>query len=88
MGSNNPGECDRYSGQCSCKSNVIGRTCDYCKPNYFNFTSGQGCQGKANKFVVFKQNAETKVKTFIFGENTDPYFSPWNTIHNEAKFSD
>ena len=68
MGSNNPGECDRYSGQCSCKPNVIGRTCDHCKPNYFNFTSGQGCQGKANKFVVFKQNTETKVKRLFLEE--------------------
>ena len=48
---------------------MIGRTCDYCKPNYFNFTSGQGCQGKANKFVVFKQNTETKVKR-LFLEKT------------------
>ncbi|PFX13764.1 Laminin subunit gamma-1 [Stylophora pistillata] len=44
VGSNNPDECDRYSGQCSCKPNVIGRTCDQCRPDYFNFTSGQGCQ--------------------------------------------
>ncbi|RMX49211.1 hypothetical protein pdam_00005840 [Pocillopora damicornis] len=44
VGSNDPDECDRYSGQCSCKPNVIGRTCDQCRPDYFNFTSGQGCQ--------------------------------------------
>ena len=52
VGSNDPDECDRYSGQCSCKPNVIGRTCDQCRPDYFNFTSGQGCQGKEVKYCA------------------------------------
>ena len=52
VGSNDPDECDRYSGQCSCKPNVIGRTCDQCRPDYFNFTSGQGCQGKEVKYCT------------------------------------
>lgn len=52
VGSNNHEECERNGGQCSCKSNVIGRTCDQCKPDYFNFTSGQGCQGETvNRYV-------------------------------------
>ena len=46
VGSNNPEQCERNGGQCSCKMNVIGRTCDACRPDYFNFTSGQGCTGE------------------------------------------
>ena len=46
VGSNNPEECDRDGGQCSCKPHVMGRTCDQCRPDYFNFSSGQGCQGE------------------------------------------
>ena len=46
VGSNNPEECDRNGGQCSCKPDVIGRTCDQCRPDYFNFSSGLGCQGE------------------------------------------
>ena len=46
VGSNNPEQCERNGGQCSCKMNVVGRTCDACRPDYFNFTSGQGCTGE------------------------------------------
>ena len=46
VGSNNPQQCERNGGQCSCKMNVIGRTCEACRPDYFNFTSGQGCIGE------------------------------------------
>ena len=46
VGSNTPEECNRDGGQCSCKPHVIGRTCDQCRPDYFNFSSGQGCQGE------------------------------------------
>lgn len=46
VGSNNPQECAQNGGQCSCKPNVIGRTCSACRPDHFNFTSGQGCTGE------------------------------------------
>lgn len=46
VGSNNPHQCARNGGQCDCKTNVIGRTCDACRPDYFNFTSGYGCLGE------------------------------------------
>ena len=53
VGSNNPEGCDRNGGQCSCKSNVIGRTCEQCRPDYFNFSSGHGCQGEEVIMFVY-----------------------------------
>ncbi|KAK2178481.1 hypothetical protein NP493_542g02038 [Ridgeia piscesae] len=34
--------CDPIGGQCTCKHNVIGRTCDQCAPGTYNF-SPRGC---------------------------------------------
>ncbi|XP_041046913.1 laminin subunit beta-1-like [Carcharodon carcharias] len=36
--------CDRISGHCPCRENVIGINCDQCEPNYWNFGSLQGCE--------------------------------------------
>ena len=29
--------CADYGGQCKCKPNVIGRSCERCAPGYYNF---------------------------------------------------
>ena len=70
-GSNNPEECDRNGGQCSCKPGVIGQTCDQCRPDYFNFSSGQGCQGKVViRFGLFVRTLKFPLKEW------NQY--PWN----------
>lgn len=40
----NGGPCHPLTGQCSCFPHVEGIDCGKCKPGYFNFSSGHGCQ--------------------------------------------
>ena len=35
---------------------MIGRTCQACRPDYFNFTSGRGCKGE----IVVIENSHTR----------------------------
>lgn len=35
--------CDQRTGQCKCRSHVIGRTCDRCERGYWNIDSKNGC---------------------------------------------
>lgn len=44
LGSNNQYLCDVESGQCDCKPNVVGGSCDRCKPGYYDIESGEGCE--------------------------------------------
>uniref|UniRef100_A0A8C2B263 Laminin, beta 2-like n=1 Tax=Cyprinus carpio TaxID=7962 RepID=A0A8C2B263_CYPCA len=36
--------CDKQTGQCPCKPNIMGHNCDQCTPNYWNFGSDSGCE--------------------------------------------
>lgn len=40
----NGGPCHPLTGQCACYPHVEGVDCSKCKPGYFNFSSGHGCQ--------------------------------------------
>ncbi|EDV27425.1 uncharacterized protein TRIADDRAFT_21436 [Trichoplax adhaerens] len=35
--------CNRITGQCSCRKNVINRDCSQCKANFWGINSGEGC---------------------------------------------
>ncbi|VDO14203.1 unnamed protein product [Rodentolepis nana] len=43
---NNIPQCDPYTGDCTCKANVIGRTCDRCKPGTYGMMDNDplGCK--------------------------------------------
>ncbi|XP_043934664.1 laminin subunit beta-1-like isoform X2 [Protopterus annectens] len=36
--------CDRVTGNCPCKANIIGRNCDQCAPHHWNFGQDLGCE--------------------------------------------
>ncbi|KAM9324405.1 laminin subunit beta-1-like [Gastrophryne carolinensis] len=36
--------CDRVTGHCPCRANVIGKNCDQCAPNFWNFGADLGCE--------------------------------------------
>ncbi|XP_042568965.1 laminin subunit beta-1-like [Cyprinus carpio] len=36
--------CDKQTGQCPCKPNIMGHNCDQCTPNHWNFGSDSGCE--------------------------------------------
>jgi coxsackievirus/adenovirus receptor len=38
------GPCNRKTGQCSCRPNVIGLNCDQCRENHWKIASGMGCE--------------------------------------------
>ncbi|XP_013886048.1 laminin subunit alpha-5 [Austrofundulus limnaeus] len=35
--------CDTFSGQCSCKNNVVGRRCDHCAPGFYGYPNCRPC---------------------------------------------
>ncbi|XP_069035717.1 laminin subunit alpha-5 isoform X1 [Lepisosteus oculatus] len=35
--------CDRESGQCRCKTNIIGRRCDHCAPGFYGYPNCRPC---------------------------------------------
>lgn len=36
--------CDAITGQCYCKANVVGRTCNQCDLQYYGLSTGAGCK--------------------------------------------
>ena len=54
--------CNKYTGDCSCKPQVVGRDCDRCKDGYFNIESGKGCD-PCNCDVTGSYNETCHVET-------------------------
>jgi len=44
LGSIDIAMCDPSNGQCQCKPNVEGRSCDQCRSGFWNLKSGDGCE--------------------------------------------
>lgn len=36
--------CDRVTGHCPCRANIVGKNCDQCTPNFWNFGAILGCE--------------------------------------------
>ncbi|XP_037540958.1 laminin subunit beta-1 [Nematolebias whitei] len=36
--------CDRQTGVCPCRENVVGHGCDQCAPDYWNYGQDRGCE--------------------------------------------
>ncbi|XP_045065518.1 laminin subunit beta-2-like [Coregonus clupeaformis] len=36
--------CDRQTGACPCRDNVVGHNCDQCAPNHWNYGTDRGCE--------------------------------------------
>eukprot|EP00794_Sanderia_malayensis_P016180 gene16180-17806_t len=68
--------CNNLTGQCRCRNNVFGRTCDRCVPNAFNFTSGSGCQlcncnALGSNRLQCLQNGTCSCKPRVTGDKCD-----------------
>uniref|UniRef100_A0A7N8Y1T9 Laminin subunit beta-1 n=1 Tax=Mastacembelus armatus TaxID=205130 RepID=A0A7N8Y1T9_9TELE len=37
-------QCDRQTGTCPCRENVVGHNCDQCADNHWNFGQDRGCE--------------------------------------------
>ncbi|XP_071346604.1 laminin subunit alpha-3-like isoform X2 [Trachinotus anak] len=89
------GECEQKSGQCHCKPNACGHSCDTCKDGYFmlqkkNYLGCQGCQcdvGGAIEMACGEMSGHCQCRKNIVGrECTEPapnYYFP--TLH-QLKF--
>nr|XP_046227110.1 laminin subunit alpha-1 [Scatophagus argus] len=55
--------CDVTTGQCVCKENVTGQTCDRCHSGFFGLQGGQGCQAcRCNKSGSVSESCDEEGK--------------------------
>lgn len=65
-------KCDQNTGQCECKSNVIGRTCDQCAIGYSGLDD-LGCKGqiqismKVQRSITSCNDVHSVESTNVFG---------------------
>ncbi|XP_067931597.1 laminin subunit alpha-like [Watersipora subatra] len=62
-------QCSEFGGQCRCKPNVIGRTCNACAQNYWGFPDCKPCDCPAATCNPDTGNCECPKK--VVGDNCD-----------------
>ncbi|XP_019117800.1 laminin subunit alpha-3 isoform X2 [Larimichthys crocea] len=80
-------ECDRITGQCSCKPRIGGRQCDRCAPGYYRFPDCIPCnckQGGVTPDVCHPDTGRCLCKRNVAGVKCDTcrqgsfFFDPYN----------
>ncbi|KAG8014177.1 Laminin subunit alpha-3 [Nibea albiflora] len=80
-------ECDRITGQCSCKPRIGGRQCDRCAPGYYRFPDCIPCNckpGGVTPQVCHPDTGRCLCKRNVAGVKCDTcrqgsfYFDPYN----------
>ncbi|XP_022802044.1 laminin subunit gamma-1-like [Stylophora pistillata] len=80
-------------GQCPCKPNVVGRACDQCRPDYFNFTSGQGCQEcacnvtGANETSCHPETGHCSCKENVIGQHCEQCKKNYYNLNSGSGYS-
>lgn len=67
-------QCDIFNGSCTCKENVVGRTCDRCQNGHYRFPWCESCQcdTKGTLMDICDQvSAECFCKSNVYGEACD-----------------
>ncbi|XP_054719477.1 laminin subunit alpha-like [Uloborus diversus] len=72
--SNGQLQCDLQTGQCRCRSNIVGRTCDKCKAGYWAFPHCQLCNCDlrgSTEDICEQDSARCYCKENVYGDSCD-----------------
>ncbi|GBO40927.1 Laminin-like protein epi-1, partial [Araneus ventricosus] len=67
-------QCDLETGQCQCKSNVVGRNCNKCKAGYWAFPHCQLCNCDlrgSTESICDEESARCYCKDNVYGDSCD-----------------
>ncbi|GIY12987.1 laminin subunit alpha [Caerostris darwini] len=67
-------QCDLETGQCQCKSNIVGRTCNKCKAGYWAFPHCQLCNCDlrgSTENICDEDSARCYCKDNVYGDSCD-----------------
>ncbi|XP_066250557.1 laminin subunit alpha isoform X1 [Euwallacea similis] len=64
-------ECEKFGGQCKCKSHIIGRQCTDCKTGYYGFPECKPCNCPRTAAYCEPQTGQCICPTHVTGEKCD-----------------
>ncbi|KAG8193252.1 hypothetical protein JTE90_005598 [Oedothorax gibbosus] len=67
-------QCDLQTGQCQCKTNIVGRTCEKCKQGYWAFPHCQLCNCDlrgTTADICEEESARCHCKDNVYGDSCD-----------------